>query len=383
MKVLHVGSGNLYGGVEKVLLTLARQRHLCPEMEQHFAVCFRGRLSEELQNEGVPLYWLKKMHGRDPLAIVSNRCKLSLLQRKLNLDAVIYHSLWSYDLLAVGTRRGAAARILWLHDAVDKIGPLEFVARWQQPEIALSNSRFTAGTVLMLYPKIRVSVVYCPVEFTSASQDIAKRKAIRQSLRTGPEDVVIVQLSRMEAWKGHSLHLRALSRLHNLPGWVLWIGGDAQRPEEQIYLDSLKQQAMDLGIAARIRFLGHRTDVAELLLAADIHCQPNLGPEPFGITYVEAMMAGLPVVACRLGAASELIDASCGLLCEPEDVSGLAFALRLLITGRDLRERLGRSGPERAKQLSDPAARLNDLYAALRESIQADKKTMAYSTLSV
>ena len=48
MKVLHISSGNLYGGVEVLLATLAREQACCPEMEPHFALCFEGRLSPEL-----------------------------------------------------------------------------------------------------------------------------------------------------------------------------------------------------------------------------------------------------------------------------------------------------------------------------------------------
>ena len=50
------------------------------------------------------------------------------------------------------------------------------------------------------------------------------------------------------------------------------------------------------GIAGRVRFLGERRDVAACMHAADIHCQPNTAPEPFGLVFVEALYAGLPVV---------------------------------------------------------------------------------------
>ena len=50
MRVLHVSSGNLYGGVETALVALARFRNLCPAMQPEFALCFEGRLSKELAN---------------------------------------------------------------------------------------------------------------------------------------------------------------------------------------------------------------------------------------------------------------------------------------------------------------------------------------------
>src|SRR5262249_37482144 len=56
MRTLHICSGNLYGGVETIQVTLARYRHECPQMEPHFTVCFEGRLSRELRELEVPVH---------------------------------------------------------------------------------------------------------------------------------------------------------------------------------------------------------------------------------------------------------------------------------------------------------------------------------------
>src|SRR5262245_26620326 len=58
LRVLHICSGKLYGGVETVLVTLARLRHCCPSMEPHFAVSFEGRLSQELADAGAAVHFL-------------------------------------------------------------------------------------------------------------------------------------------------------------------------------------------------------------------------------------------------------------------------------------------------------------------------------------
>src|SRR3989442_260169 len=69
MRVLHIYSGNLYGGVETLLLTLARYYHLCPAMEPHFALCFEGRLSEELAAVGARIHLLGNVRVRWPLSV--------------------------------------------------------------------------------------------------------------------------------------------------------------------------------------------------------------------------------------------------------------------------------------------------------------------------
>jgi glycosyltransferase involved in cell wall biosynthesis len=176
---------------------------------------------------------------------------------------------------------------------------------------------------------------------------------------------VIVTACRLEPWKGHGLLLDALSRLLAVPGWQWWVVGGAQRPHEASYRERLERSAKTRGLAGRIRFLGQRSDVARLLAAADIHCQPNTAPEPFGLAFVESLYAGLPVVSTALGGALEIIDSSCGVLVPPGDTAALAATLERLLQDDAHRQRLGRAGPDRARHLCEPARQLARLEAIL------------------
>jgi glycosyltransferase involved in cell wall biosynthesis len=181
-----------------------------------------------------------------------------------------------------------------------------------------------------------------------------------------PNDVVVIlQVSRMEAWKGHMLHLQALSKIKDMREWVCWILGGPQRPEEERYMSMLQRTAAELGIGSRVRFLGQRKDVPRLLAAADVFCQPNKGPEPFGIVFIEALWAGLPVLTTAMGGPMEIIDESCGFLVEPENPAVLADSLRKLIESPELRARLGRGGAPRAQQLCNPASQINKIERCL------------------
>jgi glycosyltransferase involved in cell wall biosynthesis len=116
-----------------------------------------------------------------------------------------------------------------------------------------------------------------------------------------------------------------------------------------------------------VRWLGERGDVPRLLAAADLLCQPNLGPEPFGITFVEAMYAGIPVVAAAHGGSLEIVTPETGLLVPPNDPAATADALARLIDDASLRARLGAAGPARARELSDPERQMSRLHDVLRE----------------
>jgi glycosyltransferase involved in cell wall biosynthesis len=105
--------------------------------------------------------------------------------------------------------------------------------------------------------------------------------------------------------------------------------------------------------------------VRTLLSAADLYCQANTAPEPFGIAYIEALAAGLPVIASQAGGAIEIVDRSCGLLVPPGDTGGLAAALERTIVDDALRARLAAAASLRARQLCDPQRQLTRLAAAL------------------
>jgi hypothetical protein len=69
VRVLHVYSGNLYGGIETLLVTMARSRTVCPAIEPEIALCFEGRLSAELAATGIPLHRLPEARGSRPQTI--------------------------------------------------------------------------------------------------------------------------------------------------------------------------------------------------------------------------------------------------------------------------------------------------------------------------
>jgi glycosyltransferase involved in cell wall biosynthesis len=105
--------------------------------------------------------------------------------------------------------------------------------------------------------------------------------------------------------------------------------------------------------------------LGDVLGAADVYCQPNTRPEPFGIAVVEALYAGLPVVASAEGGPVEILTPECGVLVRPGDSGGLAAALGELVCDPKRRQALGAAGPLRAAELCDPKAAVTKLAAAL------------------
>lgn len=169
----------------------------------------------------------------------------------------------------------------------------------------------------------------------------------RESIGTPPDATLVVALGRLHRNKAFDTLLKALA---GLPGVHLWLAGAG--PEEA----ALKALAAALGVADRVKFLGWRTDSAELVAAADIFCCPSRH-EPFGNVIAEAWAAGRPVVAAAAsGPALMVRDGIDGLLAPVDDVAALGLAIDRLARDRALAAAVAAAGRARYEvQFSEPA----------------------------
>ena len=347
------------------MLTQVREQQHCPEMKMSFALCFEGRLSEELNSSGSLVHSLGPVRFRAPFSLKRARRNLSALLQREKFDFAITHSCWSHAIFGATLRAASVPVAFHMHAPATGKHWLERLARRTVPEKVFCNSEFTGSTAARLYPNRKGEIVYCPVSPPSRHYTEVDNSNLRAKLNTASDATVIIQVGRMERGKGHLLHLQSLSMLKNLPGWVCWQVGGAQGQEEVRYREELKNAAVHLGIADRVHFLNERSDVEALLASADIYCQPNTQPDSFGIAFIEALYAGLPIVTTGIGGACEILDNSCGVLVPPGNKLALTDALRELIQSPSMRAQLGAAGPARAKALCDPAAQINRIYQHL------------------
>jgi glycosyltransferase involved in cell wall biosynthesis len=365
MPCLHVYSGNMYGGIESMLATLSRNRDVCPGMETWFALCFEGRLSRELAHSGARVDLLGTVRLSRPWTVRNARKRFANLLQRRQPAVAVFHAEWSLAVFGCVAKEAGIPVVLWNHNLFERLTRLHRLARKVVPDLMICSSKATAATAGRFLPNVPTECVCCPVWLPELAFSKQERNDLRRQLATSPDAVVIVQTSRMDAYKGHRLQLEALGRLRDTPGWVCWQVGGAQRPDQAVYVKQLKEQTYRLGIADRVRFVGERSDVMRVLQAADVHCQPNVGPEPFGIAFVEALHARLPVVTTAIGGALEIVNKHCGALVPPNDASALSRELRRLIGDADLRRELGNAGPDRARQLCDPTTQMARLETLL------------------
>jgi glycosyltransferase involved in cell wall biosynthesis len=330
-------------------------------MEPCFALSFEGQLSRELLGAGVAVYQLGNVRISRPWTVWRARRRLREILSRERFDLVICHMPWSMAIFGPEAKAAGTRLAFWAHAFHPGNGWLERLARRVTPDVAIATSNFAASGLANIFPGVPFEVVHPPLEIGAAADVRQSRSSIRQDFGVAEDTAVVIQVSRLEAWKGHLLHLQALAELRELENWTCWFVGGPQRPEEQQYLSRLEDAVLKLGLGDRVRFLGQRSDVRKLLAAADIFCQPNQEPEPFGIVFVEALTAGKPVVTTALGGALEIVDESCGMLTKPGDPKSLAAALRHLIESRELRRQFESSCVARGRELCDPAKQMKRL----------------------
>ncbi|MFT7462303.1 MAG: glycosyltransferase involved in cell wall biosynthesis [Pseudohongiellaceae bacterium] len=204
----------------------------------------------------------------------------------------------------------------------------------------------------------------------AAVQVARDRNAVRREFGVGDDELVILGLARLTRRKGFDVlldGLAALTESAELPPWRCWLGGNGE------VAGQLQSQASRLGLADRVKFLGHRDETADLLGAADVFVMPSRA-EGLGIAGLEAMAAGLPIVASRVGGLADAVSHDeTGLLVPSDDPTALRKALEAVLSDSALRQRLGDAGPGWVAQRFSPQVMV-DGYLALYREVLAEQQ---------
>jgi glycosyltransferase involved in cell wall biosynthesis len=226
----------------------------------------------------------------------------------------------------------------------------------------IAVSREIAGELIerFRWPAAKVEVVHNAVDVERF--DVSAAPALRAQLGASARRPLVLTLGRLDEQKGYPVLLEAAARL---PEALIVIAGKGpERP-------ALEALAAGLGIAERVRFLGHRTDIPQLLAACDVFVLPSLY-EGSSLAVLEAMAARRAVLSSAIGGTEELIDdGDSGLLVPPGDAAALEDALDRLLADRKLRETLGARARERV-EASFTRQAMADQVVEIYERVLAD-----------
>ena len=341
------------GGPERMVEDLAAR--LDPGRFRSFACSLTsGLVGEAVAARGFPVYTLADAaKGQRPRAIGKLRAfrarvaRLEALIERHAIDVLHTHAL--VPLLHAALARRRARRWRWVHTEQVLPDLPGAYPRWVVPLgrwfLSRADVVAAASDAVGAYVREeagvaadRVRVIYNCVDverFGQRHDGAAKRREL-----SIPADAwVIGVVANLRPQKNHELLLRALARLRPAaPNACLVLVGEGEQRER------LETLAGELGIQDRVRFLGPRLDVPELLATFDVYCLPS-HYEGLPFSMLEAMAARKPVVATRVLGIREIIrDAETGILVEPDDPDALCGALLRLRQDVALAEKLARAG---------------------------------------
>jgi glycosyltransferase involved in cell wall biosynthesis len=211
-----------------------------------------------------------------------------------------------------------------------------------------------ADDLVRLYGADPGRIAIVPCGFDPAEFGPGDRVAARRSLGLAPDERVVLQLGRIVPRKGVDTVIRATGRLrrdHGLPSRLLVVGGSTRTPDpgREPEFARLCAIAREEGVADLVTFIGRRdrAELATFYRAADVFVSTPWY-EPFGITPLEAMACGTPVVGSSVGGIRSTVrDGETGYLVPPNDPDALADRLARLLSDADTAATFGRAAIRR------------------------------------
>jgi glycosyltransferase involved in cell wall biosynthesis len=190
----------------------------------------------------------------------------------------------------------------------------------------------------------KVGLIYNGIDVNAAEG--TRCESMRAALGISPAALVFIVVANLIGYKGHADLLAALAGAQSqLPtDWTLLVVG-----RDDGEAAHLREQARKTGLADHVQWLGERRDVASLLRAADIAILPS-HQEGFSNSLIEAMAAGLPVIATAVGGNNDaVVEGETGLLVPARQPAALSGAILRMAADADFRARLGRNGQARCR----------------------------------
>ncbi|WP_138504768.1 glycosyltransferase family 4 protein [Nostoc sp. PA-18-2419] len=378
MKILFLDQSGKPGGAELCLLDIAKPyRH-----DALVGLFADGSFKHLLQQNSIPVEVLttQAIQVRKESSLIQG---LKSLGQLTPLITKVVKKAHEYDLIYANTQKalvvGAIASFLSHRPLVYHLHDILSPEHFSQTNIhiavnlannfaslIIANSQASKAAFMQAggRPNI-IEVVYNGFEpkiYQNHQSDINK---LQQHL--GLQGKFIVgHFSRLAPWKGQHILIAALAQ--SLQEVTAILVGDALFGEQD-YVQQLHQQVTELGLENRVKFLGFRSDIPQLMAACDLVAHTSTSPEPFGRVIVEAMLCGKPVVAAKAGGAMELIEHGLnGFLVTPGEPQELAQVITTCLQETEITASIANNASITASERFDIAT-INQQIAQLLKSV--------------
>lgn len=368
VRVLYVNQTAQVSGAERSFLAMLQG---LSGMVEPLVACPNGELSEELQALGIatmPIcgtevsFRLHPLHtGRGMLGIARSAMQIRRLVKQHCPDLVHANTTRAALLSLLARNRSGPPVVAHIRDwAPEGRFPnfvLSMIAR--QADAVVANSAYVARRFDRCRPRRPVRVIHNPVDLERFDPANVDGRSVRDELRIPDGTLVLSVVGQIAPLKGQDDAIEILADLAAAGvDAVLLLAGSVKFASAGARLDNvafgkrLPALAEKLGVTDRVRFLGERSDIPDLLAATDILLMP-FWRDAFGRVAVEAMALGVPVLASEVGGPAEIVRPGVdGLLLPPRRPEAWSRALKRLIPDNDLLRQMGQNARLRAGDFS-------------------------------
>ena len=368
--ILYLDSGSGIGGGQRSLLLLLK--HLDTTRFRSFVGCLGdSMLAAAARKAGhtvVPLD-LPQQHDKGDKVrrftfddIAHDLRQLKVIFQLLGVLAEKQIDLIHANSLAAGLIGGVAAKLYGVPIVMHKRYATAYGVLDRICEALLDSAILVSEATRWTFaPDSKQTLIYNGVELSplQPSAQVERQRnpdpigveTLRSDLNLDPDALLIGIVTRITPEKGIHTLIEATAKLKASPAVQLLVVGGPYFPKDAEYIDSLKVQAQKLGVADRVIFTGFLEDTGAILSLLDVVLLASTIPEACPRTIIEAMGAGVPVIATPLGGSKELVTPETGILVPAEGADAFAGAITQLAENHERRKRMGKACRLRAEQL--------------------------------
>jgi glycosyltransferase involved in cell wall biosynthesis len=317
MKILFLDQSGKPGGAELCLIDIAK-----PYRDSCLVGLFAdGSFRQLLEQHNIPVQVLRNqpLEVRKSSSFVQGLSSVSSL---IPLIIQVAQTATKFDVIYANTQKalvvGTLASWLCRRPLVYHLHDILSLDHFSKSNLAIAVNLANARASLIIANSIAskaafvaaggrkdiTEVVYNGFEPELYQSKENNHQQLKQEL--GLEGRFVVgHFSRLSPWKGQHILLEALVQCpENVTAMFV---GDALFGEQD-YAQHLQCKVTELGLAERVRFLGFRSDIVQLMSICNLVAHTSIAPEPFGRVIVEAMLCGRPIVAAEAGGVVELVE---------------------------------------------------------------------------
>ena len=359
------------GGAERVVIEIAEAIHATGH--KILIACAGGVLSAVARRAGAEIVEMP-LDTKSPLKMRRNARRLKKLIAQRDVKLVHAHSRAPAWSAWWATRATGTPFVTTYHGSYGEKSALKrrYNAVMARGDRVIAVSHFIAGLIRARYGTDEqiLRVIHGGVNLDKFDPTMMVAEGLYRMARSWAvnlADPVILLPGRLTSWKGQKILIQALAKMRHRDAVVILAGSAQGRID---YTAELVDLVTRLGVAGRVRMVGHTEDIPAAMMLADVVVNASTDPEAFGRTIIEAQAMGRIVIATDHGGAREtIIPGETGFLVPPGDVDALAAALdAALDMPSDDRVTWGRQARAHVAEHYSVAAMQNavlDVYAEL------------------